>query len=484
MADMEREIFMRIIADLTASNAKLTREVAELTEQVKNLTEALNQKKHKKDSHNSSQPPSSDGYSKPTPKSLRKSSGKMQGGQEGHKGKGMAITREPDEIKTFIPECCKGCPNAEKCASNYKCAETHYTYDIEVITKLIAYKIYACECPLRENEEVTGEFPPEARGTKQYGTNIRAFIVALVTLGYVSVNRTKQIIEGLGIPISGGTIQNMLHRCAEKLKDPVNRIRDKVAQLKVIHCDETGADVNGKLHWIHCLCDSKWSYCRIHEKRGSKAMEEIGILPNLDNCTLIHDFWAAYLSYVNVKHGFCNTHLERELIYAFEVTNQSWADKMNALLSEMCGKRNALKEKGYSAFAEEDLEEYYSRYDKYLEEGAQLNPITPNAEGKRGRTAKGKTRCLIDRMTVYREDILRFTVDWDVPFTNNEAERCVRFAKVKEKVSGCFRTIAGAEDFMSITSYIGTAKKHNVSVYEALQSAFSGTAMQLVESWD
>lgn len=135
---------------------------------------------------------------------------------------------------------------------------------------------------------------------------------------------------------------------------------------------------------------------------------------------------------------------------------------MNSLLSEMCGRRNTLKAEGYNAFPEEELKEYFSRYDQHLEEGTRLNPIVARTEGKRGRSAKGKTRCLIDRMKVYREDILRFAVDWDVPFTNNEAERCIRFAKVKEKVSGCFRTKVGAEAFMDIMSYIGTAKKHAV----------------------
>ena len=481
MADKEREELLSIIAELSATVAKLSEELAESNRKIAELTEASNVKKRRKDSHNSSQPPSSDGYNKPSPKSLRKPSGKKPGGQKGHKGSGMAIAA-PDKEEKYYPSECSDCPRAGHCA--YQCAGTHYTFDVEVITNVVAHKAMACNCPMRNGEKLCGAFPREASAVKQYGPNLRAFAVSLLTQGYVSIDRTRQILAGLGIPVSTGTLQNFLDSCAAETAPAAEEIRKKVAALNVIHCDETGVDVNGKLHWMHCLCNSKWSYCAVHEKRGSAAMDEIGVIPSLDGSTIIHDFWSAYLKYDNVKHSFCNTHLERELIYAYETTGQTWADALNKLLSEMCGKRNELRRDGLSCYPPELLVFYFGQYDALVAEGLAANPVKDAPKGKRGRKAKGKTRCLLERLRDYKADILRFALDWTVPFTNNEAERCVRFSKVKEKVSGCFRTKKGAGNFMRIMSYIGSAKKHGMTAFAALLEAVNGRSLQTVQAWE
>lgn len=480
MADKEREELLAIIADLTATVARMSEELAESNRKLSELTEALNARKRRKDSHNSSMPPSSDGYNKPFPKSLRTHSGKKPGGQDGHKGSGMAITMV-DEEKDYYPSQCAGCPMRKNCGFN--CAGTHYTYDVEVITNIVAHKVMACNCPMRKGERLTGKFPKEAAASKQYGPGLKALALTLLTQGYVSVDRTHQILEGLGIPVSTGTLQNFVVGCAAETASATEAIRQKIATLSVIHCDETGVDIGGKLNWMHCLCNDSWSYCTVHEKRGSKAMDEIGIIPSLDNCTLVHDFWSSYLKFNNVKHSFCNAHLERELIYAYETTGQKWADKLNKLLSEMCGKRNALSKEGFSCYPSELLRAYFERYDALVEEGLAANPLKEDVKGKRGRKARGKTRCLLERLRDYRTDILRFATDWMVPFTNNEAERCIRFSKVKEKVSGCFRTDQGADNFMSIMSYIGSAKKHGMSVYTAILEAVNGRSLQTVQAW-
>ena len=481
MADKEREEeLLGIIADLTAAVARMSEELAESNRKISELTEALNAKKRRKDSHNSSMPPSSDGYNKPSPKSLRSPSGKKPGGQDGHKGSGMAITMV-DEEKEYYPSQCAECPMRKNCG--FHCAGTHYTYDVEVITNIVAHKVMACNCPMRNGERLAGKYPKEAAASKQYGPNLKALALTLLTQGYVSVERTHQILEGLGIPVSTGTLQNFLAGCAAETASATEAIRQKVAALSVIHCDETGVAIGGKLNWMHCLCNGSWSYCTVHEKRGSKAMDEIGIIPSLDKCTLVHDFWGAYLKFNNVKHSFCNTHLERELIYAYETTGQKWADELNKLLSEMCGKRNALAKKGNVCYPPELLRAYLERYDALVEEGLAANPLKEAVKGKRGRRAKGKTRCLLERLRDYRTDILRFATDWTIPFTNNEAERCVRFSKVKEKVSGCFRTKQGADNFMIIMSYIGSAKKHGMSAYTAILEAVNGRSLQTVQAW-
>lgn len=445
--------------------------------------EELTAKKARKDSHNSSMPPSSDGYGKPAPKSLREKSGKKAGGQPGHKGNSMEITREPDEVKEYLPEKCWNCPMASKCKSNYTCACRRYEYDVKVTTTLTEHRVLVCECPIEKGGKIAGEFPEEITSSKQYGTELKATVLSLFTVGYMSVSRIKEFLTGFQIPISTGTIQNILSGCMEKVSDAANLIRERVSNLNIINCDETGMRVNGKLHWIHCLCNDKWTYMVIHEKRGSKAMEDIGILPELDGCTIIHDFLKSYLNYSNVFHGFCNAHLQRELVYAFESTRQGWAKELKDLLTAMNVSRDRLIATGQTQFPQEALKGFLTRYDNLIAEGIEKNPIPKRFPGERGRPGKGKMRCLLERMRDYKEDILRFVTNWSVPFTNNEAERTIRFTKVKQKVSGCFRTECGADGFIKIMSYLSTARKHGVNAHCAFIEALNGRAMRLVESW-
>ena len=485
------------IAELTATVTDLTEKLNTALEQariqhekdaarIEALTrkiEELTAKKTRKDSHNSSMPPSSDGYGKPSPKSLREKSGKKAGGQPGHKGNSMEITREPDEVKEYLPEKCWNCPMASKCKSNYTCAGRRYEYDVKVTTTLTEHRVLVCECPLEKGRKIAGEFPEEITSSKQYGTELKATVLSLFTVGYMSVSRIKEFLTGFQIPISTGTIQNILSGCVEKVSDAANLIRERVSNLNIINCDETGMRVNGKLHWIHCLCNDKWTYMVIHEKRGSKAMEDIGILPELDGCTIIHDFLKSYLNYSNVFHGFCNAHLQRELVYAFESTRQGWAKELKDLLTVMNVSRDRLIATGQTQFPQEKLKDFLTRYDNLIAEGIEKNPIPKRFPGDRGRPGKGKTRCLLERMRDYKEDILRFVTNWSVPFTNNEAERTIRFTKVKQKVSGCFRTECGADGFIKIMSYLSTARKHGVNAHCAFIEALNGRAMLLVESW-
>ena len=486
------EKLLKRIDELLASVEDLSKQLEEARQQhemdeakivaLEKKIEELTARKVKKDSHNSSMPPSSDGYAKPAPKSLREKSGKKAGGQIGHKGSGMQIKMEPNEVRQHLPGQCSGCPNEGKCT--YSCTGTHYVYDIEVNTKLIAHKILATNCPLAGNARIEGAFPAEATSPKQYGTKLQALIGSLLTVGYVSVERTKQFVEGLGIPISTGTVQNMMDQCVQATAPGTEYIRGKIASFSELNCDETGVKVNGKLHWLHCVCTSQWSYFVIHAKRGSEAMDECGIIPALDNCTLIHDFWASYLKYNNVDHAFCNAHIERELVYAYESTHQNWAKQLKELLSEMCGRRHQLCAAGSEAFPPDELAGYYDKFDLYIQAGLEQNPVTGRESGKRGRIKKGKTRCLLERLRDYKFNILRFAKDWSIPFTNNEAERSIRFTKVKAKVSGGFRTMKGAEGFASVMSFVSTAKKHGVLAFDALHAALTGNAVQLAKSWD
>ena len=442
-------------------------QIAALTARIEELT-------HKKNSGNSSKPPSSERLNKPRPKSLRTKSGKRAGGQPGHKGSGMKIDREPDEVIEHRPAQCEGCSHAGLC--KLQSCETRYEYEAIVETKLIAHKVLGCKACALTGEAVQGTFPSNITGVKQYGPGVAGLTVSLVANGYMSVDRVQKLLKSLRIPISSGTIQEMLTKAAELVQAPVERIRQTVTGLPVTHYDETGLRVAGKLHWLHCACDGQWRYYTVQEKRGQEGIKDMGVLPKASGVA-VHDFWKPYQKYDNVDHAMCCAHLERELVYAYETGNQSWAKPLRELLQALCHRRKALQSEGKEAFPEQELTEYLERYDKLVAEGLDANPIPERTPGKRGRKAKGKFRCLLERFQDFKDDILRFARDWSVPYTNNIAEQAIRCARVKEKVSGCFRTKSGADDFAKILSFVSTAALHGVSCFDAIVAAFQGNAV-------
>ena len=440
-----------------------TEQLAELQEiiavkdvQIAALTARIEELTHKKNSGNSSKPPSSERLNKPASKSLRVKSGKAAGGQPGHKGNGMKIDREPDEVIEHRPIQCECCPYAGTC--KLRCCETRYEYEAVVETKLIA------------------TFPRHITGAKQYGPGVAGLAVSLLTIGYMSVDRVQKLLKSLRIPVSSGAIQDMLTKAAKLVKAPVERIRQTVAQLPVAHYDETGWRVAGKLHWLHCACNERWRYYTVQEKRGQEGISDMGVLPYASGVA-VHDFWKPYQKYDNVDHAMCCAHLERELVYAHETGNQAWAKLLRELLQTLCHRRKVLQSEGKEAFPEQELAVYLERYDRLVDEGLAANPIPERAPGKRGPKAKGKFRCLLERFRDFKDDILRFARDWRVPYTNNTAERAIRCARVKEKVSGCFRTKSGADDFACVLSFISSAALHGVSSFDAIVAAFRGGAV-------
>ena len=320
-----------------------------------------------------------------------------------------------------------------------------------------------------------GEYPANITGAKQYGPGVAGLAVSLLTIGYMSVDRVQKLLKSLKLPISRGEVQNMLNKAAKLVEAPVERIRQTVAQLPVAHYDETGLRVDGKLHWLHCACDEQWRYYSVQEKRGQEGIAKMGVLPNASGVA-VHDFWKPYQKYKNVDHAMCCAHLERELVYAYENGNQTWAKCLRELLQTLCHRRKVLQADGKEAFPEQELAGYLERYDRLVDEGFAANPIPGRTPGKRGRRAKGKFRCLLERFRDFKDDILRFARDWRVPYTNNTAEQAIRCARVKEKLSGCFRTKSGADDFARVLSFISSAALHGVSSFDAIVAAFQGMA--------
>ena len=453
-----------------------------LEKQNKQIEELLRKlEERKKDSHNSSKPPSSDGYGKkPAPKSLNEKSGKKRGGQPGHQGKGFKIDRKPDEVVDHYPFACEHCPNRGSCES--RCCESRYVMDLKVETRLTQHKVMECVCPLQNGSTICGTFPTDVTSTKQYGLNSVALVSLLSSVGMVSIDRIHQIMDSLGLTISQGTIQNMLRRFYSRCKVASERIHEIVMRLPLLNCDETGLRSEGSLHWLHCACDSRWSYYFFHKKRGMDAIEEMAVLPGYTGI-MVHDCWSPYFKIDTASHALCGAHIARELVYAEETLKQPWAGELKALLFEILREKQTLLAEGAAAFPPERLQKYHDAYAALIKEGYEKNPIPEATPQRRGRPYRGKIRALLDRLNAFQEEFLRFASDWSVPFTNNEAERSIRFLKIRQKVSGSFRSDACATQYAEAMSFLRSARKHGVSYTDAIQRALRNEALSLVNSW-
>ena len=464
------ELLTRTISTLTQTIEDLKQMISEQRETIQKLQEQLN-----KNSHNSSMPPSSDGYKKPAPKSLRKPSGKKAGGQKGHKGQTLKITAEPDETILHMPAACEGCPQYEICRGAACVAETRRVADAAVEIHVTAHKALEVRCPFH-GKHLRGEFPEDVKAALQYGKTLQALVVAFNTVGAVSVSRIHDLFGNVfGIPLSTGTINNMVRHCAGKLTGVVDEIRRHVTGLDIAHFDETGCRVNSRLHWVHVASDRCNTYLYLSGKRGQNGMEEGNVLPNFHG-TAIHDCWTSYWRY-DIKHGVCCAHLLRELNGAEENHPlQKWPKAFRRLLLKMKAAKDEAVLSGADHLESDAIERFDQEYDRILRKAYRENPAPENTAGRRGRPKRGKILSLIDRLRDLKESVCLFVKNFDVPFDNNQAERDLRMIKVKTKVSGCFRTVEGAADFLKIMSYTGTARKQGVNPFQAILLALSGQA--------
>jgi transposase len=438
-----------------------------LQKEITEIKERLNQ-----DSHNSSKPPSSDGYKKPAPKSLRKKSGKKPGGQPGHTGHGLKPVGEIKETIKLEPENCPCCGNSLHDVEG-KTRETRYVHEIpKVKIETTVYESREKVCP-RCGTASRGEFPETVKGTQQYGANLKAYIVMLSAYGMVGMRRIKALLESLfGVKISEGSIAGAVAECGKRLAGPVEEIKAAVLRAEAVHFDETGMRNRGVLWWLHTASTELLTYMRIHRKRGKEGMDACGILETFAGIA-VHDCWKPYWIYGCV-HALCNAHMLRELTGVIESTGQEWAGGMIALLLEMKKTVARYVEQKKGALSAYLRGKFSVRYDELVREGMRGNPAAEKEGRKRGKAKQGKARLLLERLEGYKEEYLRFSRDFRVPFDNNQAERDFRIAKVKQKVSGCFRSDKGAEAFAAIESFIQTMHKHHANIGEELVKVFQG----------
>ncbi len=461
--------------ELTETVAELTAKIDELTKKIAELTEQKN-----KNSNNSSKPPSSDGLKKKT-KSLREKTDKKQGGQEGHNGHGLEIVGEPDKTVDVIPERCAHCPNWEKCKGKLCPGEKRYVVDVTFKQTLTEYRSMKVQCPM-DKSELKGVFPENVNGYISYGSKISAFLVALNTVGAVSTDRIKEIAGSiLNLPIAKATIVSMVSKFSEKIQPVLAVIKELILGSAVVNCDETGSRVEGKTRWAHCIVTPLYTLLGYSQKRGSKGMDEIGVLP-LFKGIIQHDCWVPYWKY-DVEHAVCCAHLLRELNGIIENhPEQKWAEHFKRLLLNMKKTKDVSIANGETNADKHYLDMYGKQYDEILKSAYNINPL-PVTEGKkkRGRPKKGKIRALIERMDKHKGEVCLFFSDFRVEFDNNQAERDLRMIKVKTKVSGCFRSEDGIRDYLAAMSYIGTAKKHGKNAFQAILNVFEGNLFYAIE---
>ena len=457
----------------------VSRQMQELAQQMAKQAEALQalQARQAKDSRNSSKPPSSDGYRKvKRTESLRKSGDKTNGGQPGHDGQTLLASEAPDRIETHeVPNC--GHCQAPLLGIESVGYEERQVFDIPAIRiEVTAHRAAIKVCPACGSAS-KGTFPESVSQAVQYGPAVNTWASYFTNQHHIPVERTTEIFEDLvQHRVSEGTVlkaSEQLERCTLPSTEAV---KEMLRKAEVLHVDESGLRVTGKLHWLHVASTERLTSYEVHAKRGQEAMDEAGI-PGEFKGTAVHDNWKPYFKYKECVRGLCNAHHLRELSFIDKQYQQSWAPDMAELLLEIKAAVEATPEPSMS-LSPAELEAFEKRYDKVVQSGFEANPTPVSAtEGevkKRGRPKRPPPVNLLIRLLDFKGEVLAFMSDFRVPFDNNQGERDVRMVKVKQKVSGGFRTLAGAKRFGRIRGYISTARKNGKNVFEAIRDAFDG----------
>jgi transposase len=451
--------------------------VASLVERINILEvrveELENQKS--KDSKNSSKPPSGDGFAKRT-KSLRTKSGRKSGGQKDHPGSTLEWVEEVDEIFVHPVIDCTSCGTSLESVEvlNLTCRQVHELPPI----KLVVHEHQAEEkcCP---NCGVLnqGKFPAFVNSLVQYGPGLKGLMVYLMEGQLLPSERARELLEEvIGCEISEATLYNTRLRCYEQLAAVESYIKLGIQVSPVVHFDETGMRVKSKLMWLHVACSDWLTAYFIDPKRGHLAMDAIDILPNFEGIS-VHDGLASYAKY-DSTHALCNAHHLRELRFIVERYEQDWASDMMTLLVEIKTNIAMAQAAGETSLPITQIADFERRYQEIIEAGLIANPAPPidvDLPKRKGRRKQSPPKNLLDRLQLHQSAVLLFMNDWRVPFDNNQAERDLRMMKLKQKISGTFRSLEGAQQFCRIRGYISTLRKQGIEILDALRLVFMET---------
>lgn len=433
-------------------------------------------------SSNSSKPPSSDGLrKKPSiPGSQRRPSGKKRGGQLGHKGSTLLPRATPDKIIDHSLLTCS-------CGQDLSSQKPDQIISSQVFdlppTKLEVtehrFEVKTCSC-CKISSSVP--FPSGLKGLSvEYGPHIKAYAVYLMHFHLIPLRRVSLLLKDLyQIEVSIGSLDLWAIEASGRLSDFEKNIATALKNAEVVHFDETGMRCEGSLHWLHSASNLKHTFFGIHSQRGSIAMTDFGILPDFTGLA-VHDHWKAYFNFIKCLHVLCNSHILRELTFIHEELHELWAKKMKELLQNIETEIKMTKAEGLLGLSAERIRFYEKKYDQILLEALKFSLLHAPVlkRGKRGKQKQTKSKNLIDRMQKFKIEILRFMHDFRVPFTNNQGERDIRMNKVKQKISGCFRSFNGAQVYCRIRSFFSTAQKQNVNLQEAILAVFLNISLPI-----
>ena len=426
-----------------------------------------------KDSHNSSKPPSSDGLKKPRTRSLRPKGQRPRGGQPGHKGDTLKRVAEPDHIEPHPVMACPHCQTDLATIDTFS-HEKRQVFDVPPVhIEVTEHQAEIKHCP-GCGQYVKGEFPEHVTQPTQYGPRLKAQASYLNNYHFIPLARTEELLTDFyGQSPSEAVIIATNHQVVEQTKASLERVKQLLIAANVANFDESGLRVEGKLHWLHVASTPELTHYHVHRKRGQVGMQTGGILPEFRG-NAVHDHWSSYLKFDQCQHSFCNAHHLRELQFVLEQYQQPWAEELAQLLYDIKAEVEATPAPAMS-LSPDRLIYYEGEYDKLIAKGLAANPPPDDPlPKKRGRPKQSPPKNLLDRFHIHKSGVLAFMYDFRIPFDNNLAERDVRMVKVKQKVSGAFRTQTGSDTFCAIRSYISTVRKQGHNVIDAMYDAFMG----------
>lgn len=454
---LSREQLEALVVEQAALIGELRAEVAELRARL-----AAN-------SRNSSRPPSSDGLAKPpAPRSLRRKSGRKQGGQPGHEGHHLQRVEHPDEIHLHVPACCGGC-GSDLCDGELVGEEARQVFDLPTI-RLAVTEHRAQRRRCRCGEITSGVFPGGVGAPTQYGPRMRALAIYLIAAQHLPYQRAAQLLsDWLGAPLSPATLVGFVKDGADDLHEFLDQVHEQIICSPVVHFDETGARAGGRLRWLHAASTETLTFYALHDRRGTEGIDHAGVMPRFGGIA-VHDGWPQYRAYTDATHALCNAHHLRELLAIIEQhpDGQSWASQIDALLRALNEEVKAAKAAGEDWLDPWVLAGYRGAYEQTITLGHQQNPPPTVRTGRRGPIGRSPAANLLRRLDEQREPVLRFAHDFQVPFDNNLVERDIRMIKIQQKISGSWRTTTGADHFLALRAYISTTRKQGRDTLDAL----------------
>jgi transposase len=422
------------------------------------------EKKTRKNNRNASIPSSQTGKDKTTATSGTNGKGKQQNGALSQN------TRTVETTQVAKVEDCKFCGEAlEGTPATGHERRTKIDIIFEKVVSHVDAEIKVCpRCKIQNK----GRFPEDMKGPLQYGPGIKGYVVNLLVAQMISLKRVQQMVQTLiGKALSEAVILKYVMQLHYALQAWEQSAIERLLQMPAIHVDETSLRVERKNHWIHVCSAGDITLKFLHPKRGLEAIEHIGVIPRYGG-VVIHDCWQSYLSYDHCGHGLCGSHLLRELTFIVDSNGYAWASNIKRLLQENC---TIVAKRQSKQLTEKEYKNLQKRYRNIMTRGEkELPPIPPKQNGKKGKIAKSDAHNLWERLKKHETAVLLFAKVSHVPFTNNRAERDLRMSKVKQKVSGCFRTKKYAEAYCRLSSYLQTMANKGYNPLVAIQMAFSG----------